>query len=118
MSNWSGSDPVIVAAGLTRPRWSPGGTMICCSNPAGHLVVVTPDGRSRTTIFTGAGYTSAGSFNHRGNRVLFANQGSGSTKILESEPWAAGGSDWDYNPGGACGHKFPPRRIRRRLPPL
>ena len=107
MSNWDGSDPVIVARGLTHPRWSPGGTMICCSDPSGHLVVVTPDGRSRTPIFSGSGYTSAGSFNYRGNRVRFANQGSGVTQILEVEPWGGSASSWDYDEGGLLTTRFP-----------
>jgi len=107
MSNWDGSDPVIVAYGLTRPRWSRGGTSLCCQGPTGNLVVVTADGRSQTSIFSGPGYTSPGSFSHNGNRVVFANQGSGSTVIKEVPPWGGAVDDWNNDENGFLGPNFP-----------
>jgi hypothetical protein len=96
MSNWDGSDPVIVARGMIRPRWSPGGTMICCNKVGtGDLVVVSPDGRAQTPIHTATGYVSSGSFNYRSNQVRFVSQESGSTQIVEAQPWGGGESTWN-----------------------
>lgn len=101
MSNWDGSDPVIVAYGMERPRWGRGSSMICCNKVGtGDLFICSPDGRSQELIYTASGYTSAGSFNHRGNRVLFAVDSGGVLEIKQVDPWGGNLGGWNYaDPG-------------------
>ena len=88
MSNWDGSDPVIVAKGAGKPRWSRDGRSICCREPGGKLIVVPPDGRRRLSIFDpGGNYASPGCFNADSDRVVFLTQTAGGSVVGEVQPW-------------------------------
>ncbi|MBN9415730.1 hypothetical protein ABS71_03235 [bacterium SCN 62-11] len=98
ISNWDGSDPVIVARNLTRPRWSRDAGAIVCMNGSFGLSVVTPDGRRRTDVctVTGATWLSPGSFNAYNNRIVVASESAGVVHLGEVTPWdtAQTPSDW------------------------
>ncbi|MBX3167885.1 MAG: hypothetical protein KF760_10755 [Candidatus Eremiobacteraeota bacterium] len=92
VSNWDGSDPVIVAKGLEKPRWNHDGNAIVCRNGTNGMAVVTPDGRRRTDVCTlgGASWMSPGSFNRYDNRILLASESSGTISVGEINPWDSG----------------------------
>lgn len=91
VSNWDGSDPVIVARGLDKPRWNHGGNAIVCRNGTTGLAVVTPDGRRRTDVcnLTGATWVSPGSFNRYDNQIILASESGGTVSVGEINPWDA-----------------------------
>lgn len=99
MSNWDGSDPVIVAKQLGKPRWNHDGSSIVCLAPVTNAVtVVTPDGRRRLQLYTPpAGvWISPGSFNRRDDAILVATQtAAGGVSLGELSPWAPlAPTDW------------------------
>ena len=98
MSNWDGTDPVIVAKGAGKPRWSRDGRNIVCSEPGGNLIVVPPDGRRRSTVFNAGGnYASPGSFNTDSDRIVFVTQTAGGSVVGEVEPWGGAQSQSPWN---------------------
>lgn len=98
MSNWDGSDPVIVAKGLGKPRWNHDGNAIVCTGPGNSLTLVTPDGRKRINLYTPAAgaWSSPGAFNAYDNKIVVATQAAaGGVKVGDISPWGPGGmSDW------------------------
>jgi prepilin-type N-terminal cleavage/methylation domain-containing protein len=92
MSNWDGSDPVIVTRGLNRPRWSRGGRLLVCTNPtsASHeLWIVSPDGRDRRQVYTGSprSQISPGSFTTYNNEVCFVENTAAGYRLGQVEVW-------------------------------
>ncbi|MFN8606307.1 MAG: type II secretion system protein [Vulcanimicrobiota bacterium] len=112
MSNWDGSDPVIVAKGFSKPRWNHDGSAIVCTGPPPNnaLTLVTPDGRKQIQLYVPpAGlWTSPGSFNMEDNRIVLASQGpGGGVSVGEISPWGGGGlTDWGVS--GILAADFPP----------
>lgn len=102
MSNWDGSDPVIVARNLSHPRWSHDGGAIVCSNSTTGLSVVTPDGRRRRDVcaLPAVTWLSPGSFNSQNNRILMASETAGVVSLSEVNPWDAAQSPagWPADP--------------------
>ena len=94
VSNWDGSDPVIVAKGLDKPRWNHEGSAIVCQNGTNGLAVVTPDGRRRTDVCTALGVTwmSPGAFNRYDNAIVLATESGGTSSVGEIDPWSTGQS--------------------------
>lgn len=112
ISNWDGSDPVIVARDCTRPRWSRGGHRLVVkeNGASGNLRVVTPDGRSNEAL-TARGpvdWRSSGSWSKNDSRVAFVERlGTGATVHTvrswgtDSDPQAwAGGLALPVSPTG------------------
>jgi hypothetical protein len=100
MSNWDGSDPVIVAKGLGKPRWNHEGNAIVCTRTGNALTLVTPDGRKRIDLYTPTDpWSSPGSFNAYDNKIVVASQGAaGGVKVGDISPWSAGGlNDWNVS---------------------
>ena len=98
VSNWDGSDPVIVTKNRSRPRWNHDGGAIVCMNGSNGLSVVTPDGRHQPTdICTVPGVTwmSPGSFNAYDNGIVVATESGGVVSVGEVTPWDIG-----QTPGG------------------
>ena len=102
MSNWDGSDPVIIAKGLGKPRWNHDGTAIVCTGPGNSLTLVTPDGRKKIPLYTPtATWSSPGSFNSYDNRIVVATQNGATVSIGEITPWDTGqslGNTWTMPP--------------------
>jgi prepilin-type N-terminal cleavage/methylation domain-containing protein len=98
MSNWDGTDPVIVAKGLTAPRWSRDGTALVVRNgDAGtQLWVISPDGRSRRQVVNepAGTYVSPGTFDDDDDDIGYVTVGAApnSLKVKVRDVWEGPGS--------------------------
>lgn len=111
MSNWDGSDPVIVARGLSRPRWSRDGETLCCLNSTSlntQLWVVAPDGRAQQKLLDRAGtYLSQGSFSPSGSRIAFV-QDTGTGPVIYQVPtWGGAVQPWSSADMSVLATAFP-----------
>lgn len=100
MSNWDGSDPVIVRKDRTLPRWSRGAGRIVVREtaPGGNLYVVTPDGRSEEPLTARAivDWRSSGTWAENNSRVGFAEQVGTLCSVHTVSPWGVNNEleDW------------------------
>ncbi len=118
MSNWDGSDPVIVVRNRTRPRWSRGADRLVVkeNSPGGHLWVVSRDGRRLDQLTNlPAQWTSPGSWSASNRRIGFAQQNGNSCSVHSVSPWGLnddllnwGGGALNYPAGTQPGVDFHP----------
>jgi len=91
MSNWDGSDPVIVRKDRTLPRWSRGAGRIVVREtaPGGNLRVITPDGRSDEPLTARpvVDWRSSGTWAENNSRIGFAEQLGAVCSVHTVNPW-------------------------------
>lgn len=105
ISNWDGTDPVIVKKNRVNPRWSEDASLLLVREPGtGKLYKLSPDGRFEELIadFSSYGsYISAGEWRPDSSEVGFAAiDGTGNTMVRTADVW--GGSIEDEWNGGAA----------------